>query len=207
MNGGISCVDWRGPFFLRLDWANRKKDKTRTVYRVDHNGAVVYIGSTTLSWPCRLYHHSRCDYPFAEFLRATPAREISVSLIEAAHRDLESFLISALQPRFNSHYARWMEVAALRAQGLSLREIAERYGVTPVSVCQMLRRIDPAAATAGGRKIAEEQHEEIIRLRAAGLTMRAIADMYGVTPGAIHFIIHPGAREKNRLRSAARRAA
>jgi transposase len=65
------------------------------------------------------------------------------------------------------------------------RELAERFGVHPSTI-----RRTVAQSREDYLSEAAERHARIHALRAQGLSMRAIAEREGITPGAVHYAIH-----------------
>ncbi|WP_226019742.1 hypothetical protein [Novosphingobium sp. FKTRR1] len=73
-------------------------------------------------------------------------------------------------------------VAALQAQGLSIRQIADRIGVRPSIVTALGgQRQRPA------RKLSDDQIADILERRERGWGYTQLADRHGVTAGAIHY--------------------
>lgn len=155
--GAIVCVDWRGPFFLRYIPRPDNVDRGLTVYRVEHRGEPVYIGCTKLAVPTRLHRHAHSDdSTLGAFLRQTPAAEIAYSVIENGSRALEVALIQNARPRFNRWQCRGGEVvegdvdrrvrmAAMRAAGMTFRQIGQEFGITMQAASQALKYAARAA--------------------------------------------------------------
>lgn len=81
-------------------------------------------------------------------------------------------------------------MAALRAgrRNASARELAERMGVTPRTIQRYI-----AEPRAEYEARAEARHERIRKLRAEGLSMRAIGAEVGVSVGTVHYALNRAA--------------
>lgn len=65
------------------------------------------------------------------------------------------------------------------------RELAERFGVHPSTI-----RRTVAQSREDYLSEAAKRRSRIRALRAEGLSMRAIAEREGITPGAVHYAVH-----------------
>jgi DNA-binding NarL/FixJ family response regulator len=87
-----------------------------------------------------------------------------------------------------------MEVLRLHSQGLSLREIAARVGVTDVRVSQIIRQegLQPHVATRGIPTAmeleAKQRRQDILRLHGQGLPPSAIAAELEASAGTVYRI-------------------
>lgn len=72
----------------------------------------------------------------------------------------------------------------LPRNGLTVRELAERTGASPASITRW---------TAEPREVyltrAQQRHATIRKLRATGMSMRAIAGEVGCTVGTVHYAL------------------
>lgn len=64
------------------------------------------------------------------------------------------------------------------------RELAEKFGVSPRTIQRMV-----AQSREDYLNQAAERRSRIRALRAEGLSMRAIAEREGITPGAVHYAL------------------
>lgn len=86
---------------------------------------------------------------------------------------------------------------ALRAEGLTVSEIAAREGVTITAICRWVRRSEGrlGARWGGGPPVIDTEHQRRMDLYDAGLSIREIAERVGKTPQAIR-----GWHERNGLK-------
>lgn len=95
-------------------------------------------------------------------------------------------------------------VLTLWAKGLTQSQIAERVGMTVGSVAVYVsrgRHRGDARAVDRGYSTKIHDHEEIIRLRAGGMTYRAISKATGVPFGTVSRILCRSAERGDRVKS------
>lgn len=85
------------------------------------------------------------------------------------------------------------ELRALRQQGLTMQQVADKTGFSLTTVFMHTKDIDIGPAFAGARnpaaKLTDEDVRNIRRLRASGIARGALAEQYGVSPMTIHKIV------------------
>lgn len=65
------------------------------------------------------------------------------------------------------------------------REMGERFGRSPRTIRRIIA--EPREDFLGR---AEQRHEKIRELHGQGLSMRAIAEQLGISPGTVHYALH-----------------
>ena len=98
-------------------------------------------------------------------------------------------------------YDRVSEIQTLRAEGLSLRQIGDRFGVSNTTIFRLLARVQPRKGDAP-----TVDCEEARRLQREGMTYAEIGARLGITRHYVRVALVPGVRERDAEKSRARHA-